>query len=81
MVDRIDRKIAMATRVKSKPKDLYEEDFFAWTEVQAELLRQRQFDSLDLDNLIDEVDGLGRAEKKDVLSNAAVVVEHLLKLE
>ena len=38
----------MATRIETKPKDLYEEDFYVWTEVQAELLRERQFGSLDL---------------------------------
>ena len=61
--------------------DLYDEDFFVWTEVQADLLRARRFEALDLDNLIEEVEALGRAEKKEVLSNATVVVEHLLKLQ
>ena len=61
--------------------DLYEEDFYVWTEVQADLLRARRFEALDLDNLIEEVEALGRAEKKEVLSNATVIVEHLLKLQ
>jgi hypothetical protein len=61
--------------------DLYDEDFFVWTEVQADLLRARRFEALDLDNLIEEVEALGRAEKKEVVSNATVVVEHLLKLQ
>ena len=71
----------MATRIETKPKDLYDEDFYVWTEVQAELLRQRQFGSLDLANLVEEVEGLGDAKKSAVLSNATVVVEHLLKLQ
>ena len=61
--------------------DLYDEDFFVWTEVQADLLRAQRFEALDLDNLIEEVEALGRAEKKEVLSNATVVIEHLLKLQ
>ena len=71
----------MATRIETKPKDLYEEDFYVWTEVQAELLRQRQFGSLDLANLVEEVEGLGDAKKSAVLSNASVIIEHLLKLQ
>ena len=60
---------------------LYEEDFYVWTEVQADLLRARRFEALDLENLIEEVEALGRAEKKEVLSNAMAIVEHLLKLQ
>ena len=71
----------MATQIETKPKDLYDEDFYVWTEVQAELLRQRQFGSLDLANLVEEVEGLGDAKKSAVLSNATVMVEHLLKLQ
>jgi hypothetical protein len=61
--------------------DLYEEDFYVWTEVQADLLRARHFEALDLENLIEEVEGLGDAKKSAVLSNATVIVEHLLKLQ
>jgi Domain of unknown function DUF29 len=61
--------------------DLYEEDFYVWTEIQADLLRARRFDALDLENLIEEVEALGRAEKKEVLSNATTIIEHLLKLQ
>ena len=71
----------MATLIKPEPKDLYEQDFYVWTEAQAELLRQRQFGSLDLAHLIEEVEGLGDAKKSAVLSNASVIIEHLLKLQ
>ena len=71
----------MATHVRTKDELLYEEDFYVWTEVQAQLLRARRFDALDLANLIEEIETLGRAEKKEVLSNAMVIVEHLLKLQ
>lgn len=71
----------MATRTKPKAKDLYEEDFYVWTEVQAALLRERKFEAVDLDNLVEEVEALGRAEKSKVLNNASVIIEHLLKLQ
>ena len=71
----------MATQVRRKTKDLYEEDFYVWTEAQAALLRERRFEALDLANLIEEVEGLGDAKKSAVLNNASVVIEHLLKLQ
>jgi hypothetical protein len=71
----------MATRIRPKAKDLYGEDFYVWAESQAALLRRRQFDALDLDNLIEEVEGLGDAKRSAVLNNASIVIEHLLKLQ
>ena len=71
----------MATRVRPKKELLYEQDFYVWTEVQTGLLRERRFTALDLENLIEEIEALGRAEKRAVLGNAVVIVEHLLKLQ
>jgi Domain of unknown function DUF29 len=71
----------MATQLRPKAKNLYDDDFYVWTEVQAELLRRRQLEALDLDNLIEEVEGLADTKLAAVLSNAAVVIEHLLKLQ
>ena len=71
----------MATRIKPPPDGLYEQDFYVWAERQAELLRARRFEELDLDHLIEEVADLGGALKRSVLNNAAVALEHLLKLQ
>ena len=71
----------MATRIKPAARDLYDEDFYVWAERQAELLRARRFDDLDLDNLVEEVEDLAGAKRSAVLNNARVVMEHLLKLE
>jgi Domain of unknown function DUF29 len=70
----------MATRIKPK-KDLYQEDFYVWALEQADRLRARRFEALDLDNLIPEVEGLADVKRSAVLNNARVVMEHLLKLE
>ena len=48
----------MATKVQTKSAELYEADFYVWAEEQAALLRARRFDALDLENLIEEVQGL-----------------------
>lgn len=71
----------MATEIKRPAKSLYDEDFYVWAEAQAQLLRERRFNALDLENLIEEVEGLARSEKKEVLNNASVVMERLLKLQ
>lgn len=71
----------MATRVKSKPSLLYEDDFYAWSREQAALLRESRFAELDLEHLIEEVDDLGGALKRSVRSRVRTIIEHLLKLE
>ena len=71
----------IATRIKPAPKELYEEDFYLWTPRQAELLRARRYDELDLAHLIEEVEDLGGAAKKSVRSRARTFIEHLLKLQ
>ena len=58
---------------------LYERDFYLWTQEQAELLRQRRFDDLDLENLIDEVASVGGSERREVRSRLTVLLTHLLK--
>jgi hypothetical protein len=71
----------MATRIKPAPRELYQEDFYIWTQRQAELLRARRYDELDLEHLIEEVEDLGGAVKKLVRSRARTIIEHLLKLQ
>lgn len=62
-------------------QQLYETDFVEWVDQAAELLKQGRFDELDLENLIDEVETLGRSEKRALESNLRVVILHLLKWE
>lgn len=59
--------------------DLYETDFYAWTQAQAELLRAGRFDELDLRNLIDEVASVGGSEKREIESRLDILLAHLLK--
>jgi hypothetical protein len=67
-----------ATRSPAR-NDLYEADFYEWTQQQARLLRERRWDDLDLENLIDEVESVGRSEKKEIYSRLKVLLAHLLK--
>jgi Domain of unknown function DUF29 len=51
----------------------------SWTEETANLLKARDFDRLDLDNLIEEIEALGRSEKKELKSRLLTLLEHILK--
>jgi hypothetical protein len=58
---------------------LYEQDYHAWTLQQAELLRSRQLDYADLDNIAEEIESMGRSEKRELVSRLTVLLLHLLK--
>ena len=60
---------------------LYETDFYAWTQQQANLLLYQQWHQVDLDNLIDEVESLGRKERQELRNRLSVLIGHLLKWE
>lgn len=71
----------MAIRVKPVPSQLYDQDFYAWSKAQADLLRGGRYSELDLEHLIAEVDDLGDALKRSVRNRLRTIVEHLLKLQ
>ena len=58
---------------------LYDLDFYAWTAEQAALLRAGRLDQLDIDNIAEEIDTLGRSEKRELVSRLTVLLTHLLK--
>jgi hypothetical protein len=63
----------------NEPANLYEQDFFLWLEVTARLLEERRFSDIDIINLIEEIESMGRSEKHALQSNLVIVLVHLLK--
>jgi hypothetical protein len=61
-------------------KTLYEQDFYQWLETTAKLLKARHFEALDLENLIEEIESMGRSEKRELENRLIAIIEHLLKL-
>ena len=57
----------------------YETDFYGWTERQAALLRAEEFEAVDWNNLIEEIETLGRSEAHKVENRLIVLIMHLLK--
>ena len=65
--------------------DLYEDDFFAWTQLQAKELRRfartRPNLPLDLAHIAEEIADLGKSERNSLRSWARRIIEHLLLIE
>ncbi len=60
-------------------QSLYEQDIVLWAEDTAAKLKARDFDHLDLEHLIEEVEALGISQRKELLSRLTRLLEHLLK--
>jgi Domain of unknown function DUF29 len=43
---------------------LYDQDFYLWIQRTAKLLKERSFDEVDWENLIEEIESMGRSQKK-----------------
>jgi hypothetical protein len=57
----------------------YDQDFYAWTQTQAALLREGKASDLDHENLADEIESLGKRDRRELGSRLEVLVMHLLK--
>ncbi|CAK0764942.1 conserved hypothetical protein [Gammaproteobacteria bacterium] len=60
-------------------REIYENDFYAWTENQVTLLRGGQLAGLDLEHIAEELESMGRSERRELESRLEVLVMHLLK--
>ena len=57
----------------------YETDFYLWTQQQADLLRQGALSALDIENLAEEVEDMGKSNRLALESYVSTVLMHLLK--
>jgi Domain of unknown function DUF29 len=58
---------------------LYEGDFYAWTVEQARLLRAGELSAIDAANIAEELESMGRGDRRELQSRLVVLVMHLLK--
>ena len=64
------------------PKTLntpYEKDVLLWSQEQARALRERDFSKLDIEHLADEIEDVGKSEKRELAIRMAILLAHLLK--
>ncbi len=64
----------MATR-----RSLHDADFYAWSLEQAALLRAGRVEEADLQAIAEEIESMGKTEKRELVSRLAVLLLHLLK--
>ena len=57
----------------------YDTDFYQWTIEQADALRRRAVNELDYDNLAEEIESVGRSERREIRSRLEIFIIHLLK--
>ena len=58
---------------------LYDKDFYQWTLYNAELLRQGKITEIDIQNIAEELESMGKSQKRELISRLAVLIMHLLK--
>lgn len=69
----------MTTELEASRKNLYETDFLQWIETTVGQLKAQDYANIDWENLIDEIETMGRSERSSLESNLIVVLHHLLK--
>jgi hypothetical protein len=69
----------MSNQSVPKTNSLYAQDYQLWLEYTVDLLKNKKFLELELENLIEEIESMGRSEKNALRSNLRVLLMHLLK--
>jgi hypothetical protein len=65
--------------MSSKNATLYDTDFYAWANEQAALLRAGRLSEADIENIAEEIESMGRSERRELISRLSVLLHHLLK--
>ncbi|HCA95228.1 MAG TPA: DUF29 domain-containing protein [Cyanobacteria bacterium UBA9226] len=60
---------------------LYDLDFYAWTLEQSQLLQEGKWQSLDIINLVEEIESLGKQQRQELRNRLGILIGHLLKWE
>jgi hypothetical protein len=63
----------------ASPNAGYDADFFQWTQATAEMIRQGRLAEVDLEHVAEEIEAMGRRDRREVRSRLIVLIMHLLK--
>ncbi len=66
---------------KEELKQLYDKDYPLWVDINLQLLKDKAYELVDWDNLLEEIEDMGRSDLKACISYLAVILEHLYKLD
>jgi hypothetical protein len=71
----------MVTSTQPTTQTLYDQDYYLWLKTTINQLRTRQFSAVDLENLLEELETMGKSEKRAIESLLTNLLVHLLKLK
>ncbi|MFM7406372.1 MAG: DUF29 domain-containing protein [Cuspidothrix sp.] len=71
----------MVTSTQPTTHTLYDQDYYLWLKTTINQLRTGQFSTVDLENLLEELETLGRSQKRTIQNLLINLLEHLLKLK
>lgn len=69
----------MTAELNTQSQSLYETDYLQWIEATIVQMKQHNYGAIDWENLIEEIEDMGRSERRSLESNLTVILLHLLK--
>ena len=60
-------------------KTAYNQDFYRWTQEQSAILKSGRYAELDIEHLSEEIESMGKSEKRELVHRLSVLLAHLLK--
>jgi hypothetical protein len=60
-------------------QNLYDQDFYSWLITNSQLIKEKRFSEIDVENIVEELESMGKSEKRELMSRLAVLLAHLLK--
>lgn len=69
------------SQIEAPAQKIYEVDYYRWLNITAQQLRDHQFDDVDLDNLIEEIEAMSGSQLRELKSRLIVLLMHLLKYQ
>ncbi len=69
----------VAIKSELELKEIYDQDFNQWLVITAKLLKENKFSELDLENLILEIEAMGKNNQRELKNRLVVLIMHLLK--
>jgi hypothetical protein len=68
-------------KMAAKNRQEYEKDFYAWALHNAKLLRAGRLSEIDIENIAEEIESMGKRERRELINRFAILIAHLLNWE
>lgn len=71
--------MADVTHPEAEAAPAYDRDAYGWALHQARLIRAGRLDEIDVENVAEEIESVGRSERRELTNRLALVIQHILK--